>query len=185
MLGGLIAAAEAVDHLVNNDPGTTSSLVASAESIASYTVSASLLVFSLRRGSGTSGVQFVFFLLETLVRAVYLGSAVISGRISSPNVSSVLLSLRLGLASLLLLLNCWSDGRQKPKDERAKSKNRSPHEGASFPNRLSFGWFSRLIYKGYRRPLTLSDLWELSHEFSSEGLVPRFDKHFHNKSSEK
>nr|CAD7428321.1 unnamed protein product [Timema monikensis] len=56
--------------------------------------------------------------------------------------------------------------------------NPSPFFEASFPSRLYFQWFDRFVCKGYRQPVTRSDLWGLNPEDTSKEVVPLFDKHW-------
>ncbi|CAG2060181.1 unnamed protein product [Timema podura] len=56
--------------------------------------------------------------------------------------------------------------------------NPSPFLKASFPSRLYFQWFDRFVWKGYRQPVTRSDLWGLNPEDTSKEVVPLFDKHW-------
>nr|CAD7452936.1 unnamed protein product [Timema tahoe] len=61
---------------------------------------------------------------------------------------------------------------------RSGSTNPSPFLEASFPSRLYFQWFDRFVWKGYRQPVTRSDLWGLNPEDTSKEVVPLFDKHW-------
>jgi len=53
-----------------------------------------------------------------------------------------------------------------------------PESAASFLSRLFFFWFEGLAWKGYRKPLEHSDLWDLNNEDKSKALVPLFDKYW-------
>ena len=47
----------------------------------------------------------------------------------------------------------------------------SPFLDASFPNRLFFTWLTPLIWKGYRKPVEQTDLFDLTEENTSEHVV--------------
>lgn len=51
------------------------------------------------------------------------------------------------------LLNCWSDLGGITDDELAP-----PEDSASYPSLLTFSWLHRLIWKGFKSPLTLKQL---------------------------
>uniref|UniRef100_A0A8D0BHI1 ATP-binding cassette sub-family C member 6 n=1 Tax=Salvator merianae TaxID=96440 RepID=A0A8D0BHI1_SALMN len=51
------------------------------------------------------------------------------------------------------------------------SQNPCPEATASFPSKITFWWFFRLLWKGYKQPLTTEDLWSLAEENSSEEIV--------------
>uniref|UniRef100_A0A5K3FRC0 ABC transmembrane type-1 domain-containing protein n=1 Tax=Mesocestoides corti TaxID=53468 RepID=A0A5K3FRC0_MESCO len=49
-----------------------------------------------------------------------------------------------------------------------------PEKYASFPSRITFFWFTKLIIKGYRKTLKMSDLWALEDKHISASLGSRF-----------
>uniref|UniRef100_A0A8C3I4S3 ABC-type glutathione-S-conjugate transporter n=1 Tax=Chrysemys picta bellii TaxID=8478 RepID=A0A8C3I4S3_CHRPI len=51
-----------------------------------------------------------------------------------------------------------------------------PELGASFVSKITFWWFSGLVWKGYRQPLQADDLWSLMKENSSEEIVSQFER---------
>ncbi|KAM5281161.1 ATP-binding cassette sub-family C member 2-like [Ctenodactylus gundi] len=52
----------------------------------------------------------------------------------------------------------------------------SPEESASFFNKVTFSWFSRIIILGYRKPLEREDLFELNESDSPYVVCPVFEK---------
>ena len=52
---------------------------------------------------------------------------------------------------------------------------------ASFFSSLIYAWMDPLLWKGFRRPLEQSSLWQLHPRFTSRGVVPTFD-HYYAKS---
>lgn len=50
-----------------------------------------------------------------------------------------------------------------------------PKESASFPSQLTFWWFNSLVYLGFRRPLTIDDLWQIRAKDRSEYCFWRFN----------
>ncbi|KAE8746345.1 ABC-transporter, subfamily C member 06 [Frankliniella occidentalis] len=51
-----------------------------------------------------------------------------------------------------------------------------PEGASSFLCRAMFAWLDPLVYKGYRRPLVLGDIWGLNEADTSTEVVPAFDK---------
>ena len=79
----------------------------------------------------------------------------------------------------LFLLNMRADEKPKHLDKRvARQENPSPKISASFASRLSFMWMERLFWKGYKNPLEVKDLWELSPDISLDEVVPRFERYY-------
>ena len=46
---------------------------------------------------------------------------------------------------------------------------------SSYLSQLVYFWAESLVWKGYKKPLVLSDVWDLDSNLSSSGLVPKFD----------
>lgn len=60
------------------------------------------------------------------------------------------------------------------------SQNPSPEESSSFLSLITYFWFDTMAWKGYKKPLEASDLWDLNARDKSKSVVPRFDKHWEN-----
>ena len=46
---------------------------------------------------------------------------------------------------------------------------------SSYLSQLVYFWAESLVWRGYKKPLVLSDVWDLDSNMSSSGLVPKFD----------
>ena len=46
---------------------------------------------------------------------------------------------------------------------------------SSYLSQLLYFWAEPFVWKGYKNPLTLSDLWDLDSNLTSNELVPKFD----------
>lgn len=79
------------------------------------------------------------------------------------------------LVVVVFVLNCFSD--QRPPDA-PNTKTTSPEEGASFLRKLFFQWFDPMAWKGYRRPLEATDMWDPLKEDITENIIPEFDKYW-------
>ena len=56
--------------------------------------------------------------------------------------------------------------------------NTCPKTNASFLSKLTFSWFTPMIMKGYRKPLTTQDMWSLEDENQTSVCVERFNKYW-------
>ncbi len=63
-----------------------------------------------------------------------------------------------------------------------KKKKICPKETASFPSKLSFWWFNSLAFLGFRRPLTVDDLWQIRRVDRATSLFARFNTFWRHKS---
>ena len=55
-------------------------------------------------------------------------------------------------------------------------QNPCPEGSSSFLCRAMFAWLDPLVWKGFRRPLVISDLWGLNEVDTSVEVVPVFDE---------
>ncbi|XP_055920592.1 multidrug resistance-associated protein 1-like [Eupeodes corollae] len=84
-----------------------------------------------------------------------------------------------GISVLILFLNCFADNMP-----RETKYNRTPKEipevSASFLSRMTFSWFDKMAWLGYRKPLEHKDLWELRPQESSKEVMPIFAKNWNS-----
>lgn len=57
-------------------------------------------------------------------------------------------------------------------------QNICPEEECSFLSRLFFSWIESLAWKGFRKPLTDEDLYDLRDQDSARQVVVNFDYHW-------
>lgn len=50
-----------------------------------------------------------------------------------------------------------------------------PESSTSFLNQITFNYFNKMALLGHRRPLEMTDLWELEPHDGSDHLVPKFE----------
>ncbi|XP_044154090.1 ATP-binding cassette sub-family C member 2-like [Bufo gargarizans] len=73
-----------------------------------------------------------------------------------------------GLQVLILFISSIS--------ETSDLSKKNPELTASFFSRITFSWYDSIVFKGYRRPLVMEDLWELSKENQTQNIYEEFDK---------
>jgi len=82
-----------------------------------------------------------------------------------------------GALVILLVLSLFID--KPPKHSAyAKSANPNPEITSSIFNKLFFFWFDPTAWKGWRRPLIETDIFDINPENTSRELVPEFDQAF-------
>jgi hypothetical protein len=139
-------------------------------------LSIALIQLGRLRGVRSTGVLFLYWLLQLISASLILqshsrslgvhadGHAVY--RVAYWSVFAVLVLIQLILASLV--------------DHFADQQELDPHacpEGtASFLSIITFWWFTRLVVLGYQRPLTQADLWGLNPEDTSREVSPPFER---------
>ena len=73
---------------------------------------------------------------------------------------------------------CSFADRLPQSEKRDTSKDFCPKESASFASRLSFSWFTSMAILGWRKPLTVTDLWQIRDADKSLTIHSSFDKHW-------
>jgi len=79
-------------------------------------------------------------------------------------------------SALMFLLNCFAD--KNTDEEFIKSRKPCPNYDSSFFNKLIYSWCTSLIWTGFRKPLTATDLWDISPKIASKEVVPRFEANY-------
>ncbi|CAG9797144.1 unnamed protein product [Chironomus riparius] len=74
-------------------------------------------------------------------------------------------------------LCCFAD--KPPRNSTyPKYANPSPELGVGAIIKIFYAWFEPIAWKGYRRPLTEKDIYDINPENASAELVPKFDYNF-------
>ncbi|CAG2170013.1 unnamed protein product, partial [Oppiella nova] len=85
-------------------------------------------------------------------------------------------SLSFPLIIVQLFLSCFADSTQ---DITSKIPEKCcPKTSASFLSKLTFSWFTPMIMKGYRKPLTTQDMWTLEDKNQTSVCVERFNRYW-------
>nr|XP_008197323.1 PREDICTED: multidrug resistance-associated protein 1 isoform X3 [Tribolium castaneum] len=145
----------------------------------SFGLSAVLLVYNRKYGLCTSGLQFLFWLSLAICGAFQYRTELRGSQEEIPEsrYSYISYLIYYPVVLVMLFLNCFAD-RSPRRSEYPKLKNPCPEENSSFLSRLLFSWFDPLAWRGFRRPLVDSDLWDMKPEDSASEVVPTFEKHW-------
>uniref|UniRef100_H0VI28 ATP binding cassette subfamily C member 2 n=1 Tax=Cavia porcellus TaxID=10141 RepID=H0VI28_CAVPO len=99
------------------------------------------------------------FQFQTLIRALLKDS-------SSNLAYSCLFFISYGFQILILILSTFSE---------KNDLSSNPSSTASFLSNLTFSWFDSIVLKGYKKPLTFEDVWEVDEEIKTKSVVSRFE----------
>ncbi|XP_008553088.1 multidrug resistance-associated protein 1 isoform X3 [Microplitis demolitor] len=137
-----------------------------------------LMHYNRKCGMRTSGLLFLFWFLLACCGAVQFRS-LIRDYNNQPELpySFVSYMIYYPVVLVLLLLNFLVDA--EPKFSRYGQVERPcPEQAASYPSRILFAWFDGLAWKGFKKPLTTSDLWSMNPEDTAAEIVPKFNKYW-------
>ena len=68
-----------------------------------------------------------------------------------------------------------ADRNKYKKPITIEGENPCPQRNSSYLSQLLYFWAVPFVWQGYKNPLTLSDLWDLDSNLTSNELVPKFD----------
>ncbi|PKU36984.1 canalicular multispecific organic anion transporter 1 [Limosa lapponica baueri] len=121
-----------------------------------------------------SGVLFCFWALSLLCGILPFQSLL--RRALQEPISDVprfvLFFIFYGLQLLLFLVSGYSD--IAPETKEITKKN--PEVTASFLSSITFEWYSSMVFKGYRKPLEVEDVWELKDKDKTRAIYATFEK---------
>ncbi|KAM6330191.1 ATP-binding cassette sub-family C member 2 [Podargus strigoides] len=84
----------------------------------------------------------------------------------------VLFFISYGLQLLLFLVSGFSD--IAPETKEITKKN--PEVTASFLSTITFEWYTSVVFKGYRKPLEIEDVWELKAKDKTQAIYAVLEK---------
>ncbi|XP_036593137.1 canalicular multispecific organic anion transporter 1 isoform X2 [Trichosurus vulpecula] len=105
------------------------------------------------------------FQLQTLIRILLQGN-------DSNIARSCLYFISYGIQVVIVVISAISE---RTPETRASANN--PSATASFLSSITFSWFDSIIVKGYRKPLTLEDVWELNEKEKTQEVSKIFEKY--------
>ncbi|CAH1274483.1 ABCC1 [Branchiostoma lanceolatum] len=140
-------------------------------------VASFLIQYERLKGTQSSGVLFIFWLLATLCGIVTFYSKI--SALSKGGVDDIFrfVTFYVYFTLVLIQLILSTVSERPPLFSKINSDpNRSPEEYSSFLSRMTFLWFTPLVVLGYKRSLVTTDLHTLSDCNKSENIVPEFEK---------
>ncbi|KAG8247923.1 Canalicular multispecific organic anion transporter 1 [Homalodisca vitripennis] len=145
-----------------------------------FMLAAVLLLLDKVRGLHTSGVLFWFWLLSSMAGVAQFRTEILredTTMSEESNLKHILYMIYYPGILLMLVLNLFADPPPRSTDY-PKYQKLCPEIQASFVSQVLYAWFDPMIFKGYRKPLTVADLWELRYRDTSSQIVPRFQEYW-------
>ncbi|XP_048194448.1 ATP-binding cassette sub-family C member 2 [Perognathus longimembris pacificus] len=99
------------------------------------------------------------FQFQTMLRALIQDS-------KSNMVYSCLYFVSYGFQILILILSAFSE---------SSDSSHNPSSTASFLSSIAFSWYDSMVLKGYKKSLTLEDVWDVDEDTKTTSLMRRFE----------
>ncbi|KAL3269853.1 hypothetical protein HHI36_008911 [Cryptolaemus montrouzieri] len=126
-------------------------------------------------GLRTSGILFIFWLLYAVCSTFKVYSIIYHWNDTNYYRKSYLIQFTIIVA--MVIFNCFAD-RAPSYCSYRKPQRPCPEEESGFLCRILFSWFTPMAWKGYKKPLEKTDLWDLRVEDMAADVVPIFNKHW-------
>ncbi|XP_056257731.1 multidrug resistance-associated protein 1 [Seriola aureovittata] len=138
-------------------------------------LAAMVIQYERMKGVQSSGVMLIFWLLALLCATVTFRSKILQVLDQPLTVSVWRYTTFYSYYALLLVALFLSSLTDQPPlfSQAVKDTNPCPEPGASFLSRITFWWITRMMVKGFKRPLEEKDLWSLNPEDRSQRVVPQ------------
>ncbi|XP_078611217.1 multidrug resistance-associated protein 1-like [Branchiostoma floridae x Branchiostoma japonicum] len=136
-----------------------------------------LIQYERLKGTQSSGVLFIFWLLVTLCCIATFYSKI--SALWKDGVDDIFrfVTFYVYFTMVLIQLILSTVSEQPPLFSKINNDpNRSPKETSSFLSRMTFLWFTPLVILGYKRALVMTDLHTLSDSNKAENIAPGFEK---------
>lgn len=123
-------------------------------------------------------VLFIFWILSLVSSVVGLYTAVYEEAMAE-RVS--VLALRCVICASVcaqLALNCWAEPSLQEHRGQTSDRDLCPEVYATFPSKVVFHWINSLIYKGFKKSLSLTDVWDLPPQYKGSAIISTFQDTF-------
>ncbi|XP_055852928.1 multidrug resistance-associated protein 1 isoform X4 [Episyrphus balteatus] len=157
-----------------------------------FAVAGMLVVLNRKFGVQTSGTLFMFWLFLVLFAIPQCrteirdnndrhGGSLEATATTEQNAwadyrfTSFMIYFAISIA--ILVFNFFADNMPR-ETKYTRSKKEIPELSASFLSRVTYSWFDKMAWLGYRKPLEEKDLWDLRPQESSKEVMPIFAKHW-------
>ncbi|KAL3882085.1 hypothetical protein ACJMK2_028457, partial [Sinanodonta woodiana] len=126
-----------------------------------------------RKSMISSGVLFIYWTMTALLKIIpFYTKIILQEYYENPQRFSLFL-VSCSLTFCQVSLHSFADHQLLHDEESLKSV--CPEVLASFLSRISFWWMNGLIWKGFKKPLTVDDVYALHPHIQSSRVVPRFN----------
>ncbi|KAK3635522.1 hypothetical protein LTR56_014689 [Elasticomyces elasticus] len=146
---------------------TTLAITACALAAANAAIFAALSYVEHFRNQQPSTLLCIYFLFTAFLDMAQLRTLWLLAHASA---LTYLFTVSFGLKIIIAAL----ESRTKERYLHHHRETRSPEETSSIWNRITFYWLNGLLWKGFRGPLRLNDLFELEYSLSGCQLLPPF-----------
>ncbi|XP_076273672.1 multidrug resistance-associated protein 1-like [Rhynchophorus ferrugineus] len=144
----------------------------------SFTASGVLSYKNTKHGYRSSGHQFVFWFLLALCGAPQFRTEIRNFE-TIKSVDNYFLPTTymayFPLVCIMLVLSSISEGTT---ETLFKGEKESPVKETGFLGKIIYTHIDSILFKGFRKPLELKDIWYLDYENRSKNIVPMFEKEF-------
>ncbi|XP_043945092.1 multidrug resistance-associated protein 1-like [Protopterus annectens] len=162
--------------MIHRGPQPPFFIVSSALLAVTMILATGLIQCERIHGVRSSGILFIFWLLEVLCALVPFRSKILAALKEDAAVDTfhyIIFYTYYALLLTMLVMACFTDKPPFFSNAHADEKNPCPEPNASFFSKVTFWWFTRIAIKGYKSPLKDEDLWSLKKVDTSENIVPK------------
>ena len=164
-------------EFVFEDSPVSSELLASVIKFATKLFLCFLFYFHKIRGVHTSGIIWIYLLVQALFDTLSLYSY--STYLHRQPLEYYYFVIEYALNLCLFFICCFSDKLDLNNYTNIfddPKKKICLKELASFPSKLTFWWFNDLAIRGWKKPLTANDLWDVRMRDKSDHIFKEFNK---------
>ena len=131
----------------------------------------------VKKGRQTSGILFVFWTLKLICQTITLASVARFGDELGQVFNEVLFDIKYALSLAVYFLHFWADSPNK-EEKYIHGNKPSPVMFSSFPNQIIFGWMTDFLRIGWKKPISLDDLYDLYPSVRSAHIFAKWQKHW-------
>ncbi|KAG8432959.1 hypothetical protein GDO86_017285 [Hymenochirus boettgeri] len=137
-----------------------------------------LIQYERMQGVRSSAILLFFWLLALLCATFQLRTKITIIISKAPEIDRLRYTLFIVYFVLVLIQSVLSTFTEEPPffSSLKKEMNPCPVSEASFLSRVTFSWFTEIMFKGYRQPLKEDDVWALRKSDRAEEILDSFSE---------
>ncbi|KAM3916377.1 multidrug resistance-associated protein 1-like [Leptodactylus fuscus] len=138
---------------------------------------ACLIQYERIRGVRSSALLLIFWILALICAVFQLRTKITTALSQAAEINRLRYTLFM-LYFLLVLFQCilsfFND--RLPFFKSDMTHNPCPLSSASFLSKITFSWFTEIMFRGYKQPLKADDVWSLRKSDTAEEILLKFSK---------
>ncbi|XP_075035855.1 multidrug resistance-associated protein 1-like [Mixophyes fleayi] len=137
-----------------------------------------LIQYERIKGVRSSAVLLIFWLLTLICVVFQLRTKITASLLEAAEIDRLRYTLFILYCTLVVVQFVLAFFTDRPPffTRKKDQSNPCPVSSASFLSQVTFSWFTQIMFRGYKQPLKVDDVWSLRKSDTAEEILEKFSK---------